>query len=84
MCILHATAVGDRPNWMWLVETNTNVAGACIAQDVCPTTFSGPLGMGASFNRTSWHAKGLVFGTEQRAFANARWHRGNPGDQVTP
>jgi hypothetical protein len=35
----------------------------------------GPLGMAASFNRTNWRLKGQVFGTEMRAFNNARWPR---------
>ena len=33
--------------------------------------------MGASFNRTNWRLKGLVMGTEMRAFNNARWPRFN-------
>eukprot|EP00298_Acanthocystis_sp_HF-20_P010442 c18858_g1_i1.p1 GENE.c18858_g1_i1~~c18858_g1_i1.p1 ORF type:complete len:767 (-),score=379.05 c18858_g1_i1:13-2313(-) len=61
--------------WMWLVETNTNIASQCVAVDKCATTFSGPEGMGASFNRTSWFLKGSVFGTEMRALSNVNWHR---------
>ena len=65
----------DLPQYMWLVETNTNVASACLAQDICATTFVGPVGMGASFNRTSWRAKGSVLGNEMRAMNNIGWHR---------
>ena len=71
------------PNWSWLTETNTAVAGACVSEGKCATTFSGPLGMAASFNRTSWRLKGSVMGSEMRAFNNLGWHRGNVGDQVT-
>jgi beta-D-xylosidase 4 len=65
------------PDYMWLVETNTAVASACISPGKCATQFSGPLSMGASFNRTSWYLKGSVLGTEQRAFVNLRWMRFN-------
>ena len=63
------------PQWMWLTETNTGVNSACMAKDRCSTTFSGPMGMAASFNRSSWRAKGSVMGTEMRALTNAHWHR---------
>eukprot|EP01062_Namystynia_karyoxenos_P064169 TRINITY_DN5706_c0_g1_i1.p1 TRINITY_DN5706_c0_g1~~TRINITY_DN5706_c0_g1_i1.p1 ORF type:complete len:758 (+),score=216.76 TRINITY_DN5706_c0_g1_i1:105-2378(+) len=63
------------PQWMWLVETNTGVKSACIGKHRCATTFSGPMGIGAAFNRTLWRAKGAVLGTELRAFSNAHWHR---------
>ena len=33
------------------------------------------MGMGSSFNKTSWQAKGEVFGSEMRAFNNLNWHR---------
>ena len=49
---------------------------ACIAPGKCATEFTGPLSLGASFNRTSWWLKGSVFGTEQRAFMNLGWRRG--------
>ncbi len=39
----------------------------------CATTFIGPMGMGASFNKTSWYLKGGVIGTEMRAFNNLGW-----------
>ena len=61
--------------YTWLIETNTNVASSCLATDHCATTFIGPEGMGASFNRTSWAAKGTVFGNEMRAYNNIGWHR---------
>eukprot|EP01126_Amoeba_proteus_P002860 TRINITY_DN10928_c0_g1_i7.p1 TRINITY_DN10928_c0_g1~~TRINITY_DN10928_c0_g1_i7.p1 ORF type:complete len:672 (+),score=96.86 TRINITY_DN10928_c0_g1_i7:1352-3367(+) len=63
------------PTYFWLVETNTNVASSCLGPDKCATTFTGPLGMASSFNRTSWRMKGLVIGTEMRAFSNAGWSR---------
>lgn len=84
-CAGHTAAV-DRlglPGWSWLTETNTAVAGACIRESVCPTTFPGPLGMAASFNRSLWQAKGRVMGLETRALANAGWHRGSLTDFVT-
>ena len=59
------------PQWMWLVETNTGVNSACFSRDVCATTFPGPMGMSASFNRTLWRLKGSVMGSEMRAFYNA-------------
>jgi len=68
------------PGYMWLVETNTAVASACISENKCATEFSGPLTMGASFNRTAWRLKGSVFGTEQRALSNIhgeRMHKGS-------
>ncbi|EGD79556.1 hypothetical protein PTSG_10406 [Salpingoeca rosetta] len=59
----------DIPPYLYLVETNTAVASACIiSQDKCATTFIGPTGLGAAFNR--------VISTEIRAFNNLNWHRG--------
>eukprot|EP00933_Yihiella_yeosuensis_P066171 TRINITY_DN7028_c0_g1_i4.p1 TRINITY_DN7028_c0_g1~~TRINITY_DN7028_c0_g1_i4.p1 ORF type:complete len:798 (-),score=154.29 TRINITY_DN7028_c0_g1_i4:175-2232(-) len=66
------------PEYFWLVETNTNVASACIKDTVCATTFVGPLGMAASFNRTSWRLKGTVLGNEMRALTNIHGTRGYP------
>ena len=63
------------PSYMWLVETNTAVASACLAEGKCATNFIGPMGLGASFNRTSWRLKGSVLGNEMRAFNNLGWHR---------
>ncbi len=37
--------------YMWLTETNTGANAACLGENKCSTTFNGPLGMGASFNR---------------------------------
>lgn len=68
------------PGYMWLVETNTAVASACVSETKCATEFSGPLTMAASFNRTAWRLKGSVFGTEQRALVNIhgeRMHKGS-------
>ncbi|GMH47864.1 hypothetical protein TL16_g00169 [Triparma laevis f. inornata] len=58
------------PEYTWLIETNTNVASACLDELTCATCFIGPMGMGSSFNRTNWQKKGEVFGTEMRAFNN--------------
>jgi beta-D-xylosidase 4 len=77
VCADHTAAV-DRiglPQYMWLVETNTDVSAACVRQEKCATQFAGPLATAASFNRSSWYAKGQVIGTEQRAFANLNWFR---------
>ena len=68
---------------VWLTETNTDVAARCYPTPwKCPTTFVGPLGMAASFNKSSWHLKGKVLGTEMRAFHNLGWHRGEIGDKI--
>ena len=64
------------PEYGWLVEMNTGVASECLGPDQCATTFVGPTGLGAAFNREMWAAKGDVLSTEMRAFANARWYRG--------
>ena len=71
-------------DYYWLVEANTNIAAKCFPgkEGACPTTFVGPLGMGASFNRTSWNLKGGVLGTEMRAFNNLAWHRGNTENKI--
>ena len=66
----------DFPPYMWLVETNTAAASKCYTENVCATTFNGPLGLGASFNRTVWFQKGQVISTELRAFNNHNWPRG--------
>ena len=66
------------PGYGWLVEVNTGVASQCVGPDQCATTFSGPTGLGASFNRTVWSAKGAVLSTEMRALSNSNWIRG-PG-----
>eukprot|EP01116_Phalansterium_solitarium_P015449 TRINITY_DN3413_c0_g2_i1.p2 TRINITY_DN3413_c0_g2~~TRINITY_DN3413_c0_g2_i1.p2 ORF type:complete len:747 (-),score=307.36 TRINITY_DN3413_c0_g2_i1:314-2554(-) len=63
------------PRYQWLIETNTGVASACYGPQQCATTFIGPEGLGASFNRSSWWAKGDVISSELRAFSNANWHR---------
>eukprot|EP01060_Flectonema_neradi_P016783 TRINITY_DN2341_c1_g1_i1.p1 TRINITY_DN2341_c1_g1~~TRINITY_DN2341_c1_g1_i1.p1 ORF type:complete len:848 (+),score=204.59 TRINITY_DN2341_c1_g1_i1:39-2582(+) len=84
LCHCHTQGVPslDIPDYTWLVETNTAVASDCIAPGKCATTFSGPMGMGASFNKTSWTLKGRVMSTEMRAFYNAHWHRSNIGADV--
>jgi hypothetical protein len=55
---------------MWLVETNTGVASACLGPNQCATTFASPAMLAASFNRTAWLAKGQVISTEMRALHN--------------
>jgi beta-glucosidase-like glycosyl hydrolase len=60
----------------WLVEMNTGVASECLGPEQCATTFVGPTGLGAAFNREMWAAKGDVLSTEMRAFSNAQWYRG--------
>ena len=63
------------PGWSWLMETNSAINSACLGPDRCAVTFTGPPGMAASFNRTSWFLKGSVLGTEERALANAHGRR---------
>ena len=62
--------------YFWLEEVNCGANAQCMAEGKCSTSFNGPLGMGASFNRTSWFLKGSVVGTELRAYNNVGWHRG--------
>lgn len=71
------------PNYFWLTEANSGIAATCHTTPYrCPTTFIGPLGFGASFNRSSWRLKGGVLGREMRAFNNIGWHRHASGDLV--
>jgi beta-glucosidase-like glycosyl hydrolase len=72
------------PQYTWLIETNTNVASSCMEDGRCATTFVGPEGMGASFNKTSWFMKGSVFGNEMRAYNNINWHRSTNSDHDPP
>ena len=58
-------------DYRWLTEANTGISNGCIAKNQCSTTFTGPLGMAASFNRTNWNLKGTVLGKELRAYNNA-------------
>ena len=82
LCATHTAGCArlGLPDWMWLVETNTAVAAKCLGPGRCTTTFNGPMGMGASFNRSSWYLKGSVLGSEMRAIANANGRRGDLGD----
>ena len=41
---------------------------------------AGPAGLGASFNRSSWRAKGSVIGNEMRALRNVGASRFAPGN----
>ena len=76
LCSTHTPEIPHKlPPYMWLVEVNTVVKAACISPHQCSTQFSGPLTMGASFNRTLWRLKGRVLGTEQRAYVNIGWKR---------
>jgi len=72
------------PDYFWLTEANSNVAALCYpgVKYACPTTFVGPLNMGASFNDTSWRLKGATLGTEMRAFNNLGWHRRNTENKI--
>ena len=58
------------PTWKWITETNSGAGAQCIGKEKCATVFVGPMGMAASFNRSSWRQKGTVTGTETRAFVN--------------
>jgi beta-glucosidase-like glycosyl hydrolase len=42
---------------------------------------AGPAGLGASFNRSSWRAKGTVIGNEMRALRNIGASRFAPGNK---
>ena len=59
-------------DYKWLTETNSCVDSPCHpnAPGKCATIFVGPNNMAASFNRTSWKAKGDVVSTDLRAFNN--------------
>lgn len=71
------------PAYMWLDETNTAVASVCVAQDRCATSFIGPEGLGAAFNRSAWFVKGDVLSTEFRAFNSNGGYRGQgTGDLI--
>lgn len=78
-CQVHAYGIPKAgiPNYKWLTETNSCVAGSKCASvpanstaTGCPTVFVGPTGMAASWNRTSWRLKGEVIGAEVRAMNN--------------
>lgn len=68
------------PTWRWLTETNSGAGAHCISKTKCATVFVGPMGMAASFNRSSWRLKGSVTATETRGFVNAniQKHNDNP------
>eukprot|EP01052_Picozoa_sp_SAG31_P043148 SAG31_NODE_7096_length_1789_cov_4.807692_2_plen_225_part_00 len=79
------------PQYYWLTEANTALQTRCYYEPRspdgpgrCPTTFSGPMNLGASFNRSSWYLKGEVLGRELRAFNNLGWGfaGGNVQDRV--
>lgn len=57
---------------------STRLAGCmvCCGWWRLPWCDAGPTGLGASFNRKMWAAKGKVLSTEMRAFSNANGHRG--------
>lgn len=64
------------PHYLNLVEANSAVASACVANHVCATEFPSPAGLAASFNRTLWQLKGSIVSTEMRALNNLGWWRG--------
>ena len=74
-CACHTTPIASAnlPDYKWLTETNSCVNAPCADQYRCPTTFVGPNNMAASFNRSSWYAKGDVISTEMRALNNQLW-----------
>jgi len=67
-CAIHTPALArvGLPRYKWLTEVNTLVNSPCLTPSRCPTTFVGPNGMAASFNRSSWTAKGDVVSTDMR------------------
>ena len=71
-CVCHTAPIASAklPDYKWLTETNSCVNAPCAGQYRCPTTFVGPNNMAASFNRSSWYAKGDVISTEMRALNN--------------
>ncbi|GBG31178.1 Periplasmic beta-glucosidase [Hondaea fermentalgiana] len=77
-CDTHSGAVPRLgiSNYMWLTETNSDVAASCPeGASRCRTSFYGPLGCGASFNETAMRVKGRVLSFELRAFRNAGLYR---------
>ena len=58
--------VKGRINDLILSLSDLAVASACVMEGKCATTFAGPTGLGAAFNRTMWNLKGSVIGTEMR------------------
>ena len=71
-CACHTAPTAGLPDYKWLTETNSCVDSPCHpdAPGKCATIFVGPNNMAASFNRSSWRAKGDVVSTDLRAFNN--------------
>lgn len=71
-CACHTAPIArvGMPRYKWLTEVNSCVNTNCLGEGQCPTTFVGPTGMAASFNRTSWFLKGDVISTDMRAANN--------------
>ena len=71
-CACHTAPTAGLPDYKWLTETNSCVDSPCHpnAKGKCATIFVGPNNMAASFNRSSWRAKGDVVSTDLRAFNN--------------
>ena len=67
-CCIHVRPYFNPSGWLaaWF---------AAVGGD-CGWCGAGPTGLGASFNRKMWAAKGKVLSTEMRAFSNANGHRG--------
>jgi beta-glucosidase-like glycosyl hydrolase len=69
-----------------LIECTGAVSSGCYVDEnginYCPTVFPAPLSVAASFNRTLMYVRGLVTGSEARAFNNLHVNRvyGNPVD----
>lgn len=70
-----------------LIECTGAVSSNCYVDPVsgaqsCPTVFPSPLSVAATFDRAIFRARGVVTGTEARAFNNLRVNRvyGNPVD----
>jgi beta-D-xylosidase 4 len=71
-CACHTAPTAGLPDYKWLTEANSCIDSPCHpgAEGKCATIFVGPNNMAASFNRSSWYAKGDVVSTDIRAFNN--------------
>jgi hypothetical protein len=71
------------PVYTWCVESNTGAGGICLEPGRCQSTFPGPTGLAASFNRSVWRSKGEVISTELRVMNNLGGMRGGgPNDYI--
>jgi beta-glucosidase-like glycosyl hydrolase len=79
-CAVHTPSIDHigMPKYKWLTEVNSVVSNTgCHSPTKCATQFIGPMGQGASFNRSSWWMKGDVISTDLRAYNNL--HQGETG-----